>query len=101
LPAGSQSHGNHQSPKRSKPLTGEPDAGDLQVRFGGRGGAIQCPVPTSILLNAFQAGKALRAFRWCAVASLPNATCLHPTPAFAMRWGQTNYYWTNYYCISY
>ncbi len=35
-----------------KPLTGEPDAGDLQVRFGGRGGANQCPVPTSITCAA-------------------------------------------------
>ena len=30
-------------------LTGEPDAGDPHVRFGGRGGAIQCVVPTPIL----------------------------------------------------
>jgi hypothetical protein len=29
--------------------TGEPDAGNLPVRFGGRGGAIQCAIPTSIL----------------------------------------------------
>ena len=29
-------------------LTGEPDAGDPHVRFGGRGGAIQCVVPTPI-----------------------------------------------------
>ena len=29
--------------------TGEPDAGNLPVRFGGRGGATQCAVPTSIL----------------------------------------------------
>ena len=27
-------------------LTGEPYAGDLHVRFGGRGGASQCAVPT-------------------------------------------------------
>ena len=27
-------------------LTGEPDAGNLQVRFGGRGGANQCAIPT-------------------------------------------------------
>ena len=31
-----------------KAMTGEPDAGDPPVRFGGRGGANQCPVPTSI-----------------------------------------------------
>ena len=30
-------------------LTGEPDAGDPHVRFGGRGGAIQCVVPTPII----------------------------------------------------
>lgn len=29
-------------------LTGEPDAGNLHVRFGGRGGATQCAVPTPI-----------------------------------------------------
>ena len=29
-------------------LTGEPDAGDPHVRFGGRGGANQCVVPTPI-----------------------------------------------------
>ena len=31
---------------RSKMLTGEPDAGNLHVRFGGRGGANQCAIPT-------------------------------------------------------
>src|SRR5260370_25524986 len=31
-----------------KPLTGEPDAGDLLVRFGGRGAANQCGFPTPI-----------------------------------------------------
>ena len=30
-------------------LTGEPDAGNLQVRFGGRGGANQCAIPTPYL----------------------------------------------------
>ena len=30
-------------------MTGEPDAGDPPVRFGGRGGANQCVVPTSII----------------------------------------------------
>ena len=35
-----------QSLKREKPSTGEPDAGDPPVRFGGRGGANQCSVPT-------------------------------------------------------
>ena len=29
-------------------LTGEPDAGNPLVRFGGRGAAIQCGVPTPI-----------------------------------------------------
>ena len=28
-----------------KPLTGEPDAGDPPVRFGGRGGVIRHPYP--------------------------------------------------------
>ncbi len=32
--------------------TGEPDAGDPPVRFGGRGGATQCAVPTSIVYSA-------------------------------------------------
>ena len=32
--------------RRSKMLTGEPDAGNLPVRFGGRGGANQCAIPT-------------------------------------------------------
>src|ERR1700693_4100786 len=31
-----------------KPRTGEPDAGDLPVRFGGRGAANQCGLPTPI-----------------------------------------------------
>ena len=35
-----------------KPLTGEPDAGEPHVRFGGRGGTIQCTVPTPISLLA-------------------------------------------------
>ena len=30
------------------PPIGEPDAGNLHVRFGGRGGANQCAIPTSI-----------------------------------------------------
>jgi hypothetical protein len=29
-------------------LTGEPYAGDLHVRFGGRGGSSQCAVPTPV-----------------------------------------------------
>ncbi len=36
------------SPLEVKPPTGEPDAGDPHVRFGGRGGAIQCAIPTPI-----------------------------------------------------
>ena len=35
------------SPRGSSSI-GEPDAGDPPVRFGGRGGASQCPVPTPI-----------------------------------------------------
>ena len=31
--------------KTTKPLTGEPDAGDPPVRFGGRGEAIPRPYP--------------------------------------------------------
>ena len=31
-----------------KELTGEPDAEDPHARFGGRGGAIECAVPTYI-----------------------------------------------------
>src|SRR5262249_30449862 len=31
-----------------RPLTGEPDAGDPPVRFGGRGAATQCGFPTPI-----------------------------------------------------
>ena len=36
------------SPLRGKPSTGEPDAGEPHVRFGGRGDANQCVVPTPI-----------------------------------------------------
>ena len=32
-----------------KPLTGEPDAGNPPVRFGGRGGANQCAASTPIV----------------------------------------------------
>ena len=39
---------NHQSAKSSHLLTGEPDAGEPPVRFGRRGGANQCAVPTPI-----------------------------------------------------
>jgi len=38
----------HFSPLVGKPSTGEPDAGEPHVRFGGRGGATQCVVPTPI-----------------------------------------------------
>ena len=31
--------------------TGEPDAGNPPAQFGGRGGATQCAVPTSIFAN--------------------------------------------------
>ena len=41
-------HMFHKSPKASKVLTGEPCAGDPHARFGGRGGANQCAIPTSI-----------------------------------------------------
>ena len=43
LPAGCPGIGNRQSPLWSKPLTGEPDAGDPPVRFGGGGGAMRRP----------------------------------------------------------
>src|ERR1043166_7290003 len=36
-----------QSPNQTPP-TGEPDAGEPPVRFGGRGSATQCAVPTPI-----------------------------------------------------
>jgi hypothetical protein len=36
------------NPREVKPPTGEPDAGDPHVRFGGRGGANQCAIPTPI-----------------------------------------------------
>ncbi len=36
------------SPRRGKPLTGEPDAGNPPVRFGGKGDANQCVVLTPI-----------------------------------------------------
>jgi hypothetical protein len=39
---------NHQSAKSSHLLTGEPDARKPPVRFGRRGGANQCAVPTPI-----------------------------------------------------
>ncbi len=35
-------------PLVGEPPTGEPDAGDPPVRFGGRGAANQCSVPTPI-----------------------------------------------------
>jgi hypothetical protein len=38
----------HVSSLRGKLLTGEPDAGEPLVRFGGRGDANQCAVPTPI-----------------------------------------------------
>jgi hypothetical protein len=37
------------NPREVKPPTGEPDAGDPHVRFGGRGGANQCAIPTPIV----------------------------------------------------
>ncbi len=45
--------GNHQPPQGSPLLTGEPDAGNPPVRFGGRGGANQCAIPTSIVIEDF------------------------------------------------
>jgi len=43
-------------------LTGEPDAGDPHVRFGGRGGANQCVVPTPIfrLLDRVPSSRVIR-----------------------------------------
>src|SRR3989304_4622382 len=37
------------NPREVKPPTGEPDAGDPHVRFGGRGGTNQCAIPTPIV----------------------------------------------------
>ena len=39
-------------------LTGEPYARDPHVRFGGRGGANQCAVPTPIVVGARELGVA-------------------------------------------
>jgi hypothetical protein len=41
----------YSSPLRGKPSTGEPEAGDPHVRFGGRGDVNQCVVPTPILIS--------------------------------------------------
>ena len=38
-----------------KPPTGEPDAGEPHVRFGGRGGASQCAIPTPIVARGASA----------------------------------------------
>src|ERR1039458_1811072 len=48
----------------TKPLTGEPDAGDPPVRFGGRG-KVQSLVPTTIGLSAFR-GTCSQTSRVCA-----------------------------------
>ena len=40
------------SPSRGISSIGEPDAGNPPVRFGGRGGATQCSVPTPILVDS-------------------------------------------------
>ena len=53
----------HFSPLVGKPLTGEPDAGEPHVRFGGRGGATQCVVPTpiiAVIACSFVGGESLR-----------------------------------------
>ncbi|MEW6377298.1 MAG: hypothetical protein AB1502_16095, partial [Thermodesulfobacteriota bacterium] len=38
----------YSNPREVIPPTGEPDAGDPHVRFGGRGDANQCIIPTPI-----------------------------------------------------
>jgi hypothetical protein len=43
--------GENESPERSNLLTGELCAGEPHARFGGRGGANQCPIPTPIREN--------------------------------------------------
>ena len=40
----------YSNPAPGEPPTGEPDAGDPLVRFGGRGGASQCTIPTPIVI---------------------------------------------------
>jgi hypothetical protein len=45
------------SPLGGKPPTGEPDAGNPPVRFGGRGGATQCLVPTPIVPRSGQSAQ--------------------------------------------
>ncbi len=45
-----------QSSKSARSPTGEPDAGDPPVRFGGRNGTAQCAVPTSISLFSVSLG---------------------------------------------
>ena len=46
------------------------------------------PVKISLTERHQRAGKALRAFRWGAVASWPDATYLHPTLSFATKAGK-------------
>ena len=41
----------YSNPHEVRPPTGEPDAGDPHVRFGGRGGANQCAIPTPIVIS--------------------------------------------------
>jgi hypothetical protein len=41
----------YSNPHEVKPLTGEPDAGDPHVRFGGRGSANQYAIPTPIVFS--------------------------------------------------
>jgi len=41
----------YSNPREVKPPTGEPDAGDPHVRFGGRGDANQCVIPTPIVIS--------------------------------------------------
>jgi hypothetical protein len=50
------------SPLAGEPSTGEPDAGDLHVRLGGRGCRTQSPLPTPII-PAIGTGRSLSSGR--------------------------------------
>src|SRR5262249_18752916 len=67
-----------------KPLTGEPDAGDPPVRFGGRGAASQCDLPTlSNLQPRTKPASRERQrpeFRSLRLLTLPVINRTHPEP---------------------
>jgi hypothetical protein len=71
------------NPHEVTPPTGEPEAGDLPVLFGGRGGAIQCtvPAPTECLLKHRVSSLNEYALQWfgrrvCSRHSLLDLECL-------------------------